>query len=1116
MVNIKKMLSIFLVFTVVISVLFIGKVFASSNIIKLTNIQIKDQTSGVDASIDSYNSNTVNTSNDYYKVNNYVEYILTIKNVDSKPYSIKSISDDNTNPNITYDYYEYKDKILKPNTEVNILIRETYNTANGDLNNRTLSNSVKFLFNLVDEDGVEIYTDGDNPTTGDKIMFYVTIFGLSIIALTVIILAIIKTKKGKKLPIIILIALAFIPGLVKADDVEATITFNNNIELHDKVKVTFNYNGISKSSIIDYDSSISEPRTPNRNGYIFLGWYKNNNPFDFSSKITEDTTLEANYLKESYTITYDLDGGNASNPGVYRIDELPITLDNPVKEGYTFNGWTGSNGNIPQKNLTITNENQDLNYKANYTINTYTIAYEGLTEEEITSLGNPNTFTINDTITLNNPSNRFDGDGDLSYKFIGWKTDTNDVSKVITFANETSSKSFEAVWLPVAPDTYSITYVLNGGSVDGTNPISFTKLTPSFTLINPTRRGYSFDGWIGSNGNVPQTSVTVNQGTKQDLEFEAVFTKISYPINYTLNGGTITGTNPNSYTVTDTVTLINPTKRGYNFLGWSGTDIEGTSTNVTIPVNSIGERSYTANFEAIEYTINYDLDGGTANNPLTYTVNDTITLTAPTKDGYVFLGWTGSNGQTPQTTVTITDSIGNLSYTANYSANPYYIHYDKNLTKAKGTMTDQTMAVGQAANLNKNQFYAIGYEFDGWTLNNAGTGTVYLDEESVTSLALSGTVTLYAKWRSVSYAIIDKGENFNAKIKQLSGQSGARTGTTNSIIRYVRYSDTIPDYVSQNPSDYLISAASSPSDVYVWFDSSTATIYYGSPAEVIYTNSNPSYMYANLYTVIEIENHYKTDGSTDMTQMYYGCHSLTTNDTSDFNTSEVTNMYSMFGENLAMTSYNLNSWNVEKVSSFKFMFNQNTTLLSLDLKGWNTKSATNMQNMFSSMYSLKSLDISTFNTSKVTIFDKMFDNQRAMVSLDLSNFDTSSATSMFKMFYNMYALQSLNITSFNTSKVTNMQEMFIGTRTIEVLDLSSFDTSKVTKFSNMFNNCTGLKTILVSDGFTTSALTTTPIMFDGATSLVGGAGTTYSSSHKNSTYAHIDGEGGPGYFTRKQ
>lgn len=70
------------------------------------------------------------------------------------------------------------------------------------------------------------------------------------------------------------------------------------------------------------------------------------------------------------------------------------------------------------------------------------------------------------------------------------------------------------------------------------------------------------------------------------------------------------------------------------------------------------------------YTITYDLDGGTTEepNPTTYTTSDEFTLQNPTKDEFIFTGWTGSNGDTAQETVTITaGSVGNRTYRANWS-----------------------------------------------------------------------------------------------------------------------------------------------------------------------------------------------------------------------------------------------------------------------------------------------------------------------------------------------------------------------------------------------------------------------------------------------------------------
>ena len=94
--------------------------------------------------------------------------------------------------------------------------------------------------------------------------------------------------------------------------------------------------------------------------------------------------------------------------------------------------------------------------------------------------------------------------------------------------------------------------------------------------------------------------------------------------------------------------------------------------------------------------------------------------------------------------------------------------------------------------------------------------------------------------------------------------------------------------------------------------------------------------------------------------------------------------------------------------------------------------------------------------------------------------------------------------------------MFYYCRQLTSLDLSSFNTSKVTDMDCMFNNCSNLSSIYVSDDWSTNAVTTSANMFMNCTSLKGGNGTTYVSSNPTDmTYAHVDVEGNPGYFTYK-
>ena len=86
-------------------------------------------------------------------------------------------------------------------------------------------------------------------------------------------------------------------------------------------------------------------KDPAKAGYTFGGWYKDG---EFTTQVTEiiqgttgNITLYAKWEPVSYTITYELDGGtNASeNPAGYNVETETITLKDPAKAGYTFEGW---------------------------------------------------------------------------------------------------------------------------------------------------------------------------------------------------------------------------------------------------------------------------------------------------------------------------------------------------------------------------------------------------------------------------------------------------------------------------------------------------------------------------------------------------------------------------------------------------------------------------------------------------------------------------------------------------------------------------------------------------------------------------------------------------------
>ncbi len=84
---------------------------------------------------------------------------------------------------------------------------------------------------------------------------------------------------------------------------------------------------------------------PTADGYTFEGWFTEaacQNPFDFNTAITKNITLYAKWKLETYTITYEMDGGenDESNPTSFTIESETIVFKNPkVRVGYLFDGW---------------------------------------------------------------------------------------------------------------------------------------------------------------------------------------------------------------------------------------------------------------------------------------------------------------------------------------------------------------------------------------------------------------------------------------------------------------------------------------------------------------------------------------------------------------------------------------------------------------------------------------------------------------------------------------------------------------------------------------------------------------------------------------------------------
>ena len=164
-------------------------------------------------------------------------------------------------------------------------------------------------------------------------------------------------------------------------------------------------------------------------------------------------------------------------------------------------------------------------------------------------------------------------------------------------------------------ETYTIDYELNGGALEAgkTNPATYTLETAAFRLEEPTRTGYTFAGWTGSNGTTPQTDVGIAQGSTGNLYFEANWTANGYKILYTGVEGADVSTFPTKHVFGKDTAIPNPTKTGYGFVGWK---VNGSAATRDLTLSGT---AYTADItleatwtKLTEPTPSVIMEGGTA------------------------------------------------------------------------------------------------------------------------------------------------------------------------------------------------------------------------------------------------------------------------------------------------------------------------------------------------------------------------------------------------------------------------------------------------------------------------------------------------------------------------
>ena len=492
-------------------------------------------------------------------------------------------------------------------------------------------------------------------------------------------------------------------------------------------------------TVVDNDITLNNPT---RDGYDFTGWTGTGITGDPQSTVTipkgsfENKVYTANWKAKDYTISYTLDGGtnHASNPTGYTIETNTITLQEPKKTGYTFDGWTYDGETTPQKIVTIVKGSTGAKtYTANWTINKYLAKFDS-------NGGTPDGQTIE--------QNYLEALGTLpevtrtGYTFKGWYPNADGTGTKIetTDLMPLNGATYYAQW---TINKYTVSFDANGGNAV-TKTITENYDSELGELPIPTKTGYRFDGWFTLETGGDEITATSKMPAK-DTTYFAQWTINQYTVSFDSKGGSEVTTTIKKDFDTELGTLPTSTKTGYEFDGWFTLETGGDVITATSKIPA-KDTTYFAHWTIKKYTVTYDSKEGSAVNSETLDYDKLLSKPEdPTRTGYRFGGWFKEDTyKTPWDFANDKIADANITLYAKWDQ-IYQLLFDKNT--GVGSMNNVEFILSDSITLPKNTFTKEGFAFTGWNTQADGNGTTYTDQQILDQVFKVDT-TLYATWKT--------------------------------------------------------------------------------------------------------------------------------------------------------------------------------------------------------------------------------------------------------------------------------------------------------------------------------------------------------------------------------
>ena len=377
--------------------------------------------------------------------------------------------------------------------------------------------------------------------------------------------------------------------------------YADEITVH-QTKILFNSNGGNNCEAVsvEYLDYIGELPVPQKDGYVFLGWYDNTDlegnriEEGLLWESLEDTiTLYAKYRQKStvvYSINYHPNGGTVADDATHKYtSDDEVILSEATKKNYIFKGWyydealkisAGNGWGIGETG------NKDLYAK-----------WEGIQVK----------VTVNqkDTVYIEYGSRgylpKYSGNVEKGYEYIGWAESksptvrlTDEKGRLLSAWNRAEDTNLTLVPM-FNPITYTITFILQDGVEEPGNPDTYTIETATFTLKSPTRNGYIFDGWYENGKEIS----SIPKGSTGNKTIESHWKKL-YTISFYANGGRAC----NSITGTYGETIRLP----YSYrTGCTGKWSDGYAFGASYTI--VGDKTFSAIWKSNQYKIYFTIFG---------------------------------------------------------------------------------------------------------------------------------------------------------------------------------------------------------------------------------------------------------------------------------------------------------------------------------------------------------------------------------------------------------------------------------------------------------------------------------------------------------------------------